>query len=210
MRPWYADPAAEDIVDVCQHYGVPVIETLKTNSEETRTALRNLDVDLALSLGNTYLGKKLFSIPKHGMINVHEEVLPAYQGAQSIIWPIHDGNRETGFTIHQVDEAIDTGRILYQRTFPIQFFPTLGETVVNNLVTCRNMVPAAVTSVCEDYEAIYRNSLTQPRGRSYTTPSFWQFLRMKRMNARFWQEQESRGVRTDTNDSEPQIRRKSA
>lgn len=210
MRPWFADPEAEDIVDVCQRYAVPVIETLKTNSEETRSALRDLDVDLALSLGNTYLGKKLFSIPRLGMINVHEEVLPAYQGAQSIIWPIHEGNRETGFTIHQVDEAIDTGRILYQQTFPIQFFPTLGETVANNLVTCRKMIPAAVTSVCENYEAIYSNSQTQPRGRTFTTPSFWQFLRMTRMNARYWQEQESQCGPADTSGSEQQFHRKSA
>lgn len=190
MRPWFADPQAEDIVSVCRRLGVPVVETERTNSDETRGALRQWNVDLALSLGNTYIGKKLFSIPRLGMINVHEEILPAFQGAQSIIWPIHEGVRETGFTIHQVDEHIDTGRILYQQRFPIQFRPTLEETVVNNLMTCRQLIPAAVTSVCEDYDAVQRSSIIQSRGRSFTTPSIWQFWRMQRLNSQFWREQQ--------------------
>lgn len=192
MRPWFADPLAEDIAAVCQRYDVPVIETERTNSDESRSALRSLNVDLALSLGNTYIGPKLFSIPKHGMINVHEEILPAFQGAQSIIWPIHEGVRDTGFTIHQVDEHIDTGRMLFQRRFPIEFHPTLQETVVNNLRVCRGMIPQAVSFVCQNYEAIHRCSTTQPRGRSFTTPTYWQFLRMQRKNAKYWLEQQAR------------------
>lgn len=212
MRPWFADPEAEDIVSVCNRLGVPVVETERTNSDETRAALSQWNVDLALSLGNTYIGKKLFSIPRLGMINVHEEILPAFQGAQSIIWPIHEGVRETGFTIHQVDEHIDTGRILYQQRFPIEFSPTLQETVVNNLVTCRRLIPGAITSVCEDYEAVVRSSIIQPRGRSFTTPSIWQFRRMQRLNAQFWREQQQRQHATDsmTTNSPIQYRRASA
>ena len=192
MRPWFADPLADDISMVCQSMGIPIIETEITNSDATRQALRLLNVDLALSLGNTYIGKKLFSIPRHGMINVHEEVLPAFQGAQSILWPIHEGVRETGFTIHQVDEHIDTGRILYQRRFPIEFFPTIRETVVNNLATCRGLIPRGIAAVCSDYEAVLQSSSAQPRGRSFTTPSLWQFLRMQRLNSQFWREQQAK------------------
>lgn len=192
MRPWFTDPRADDIVSVCQRHGVPVIQTDKTNSDETRAGLRQLNVDLALSLGNTYIGRKLFSIPKHGMINVHEEILPEFQGAQSIIWPIHESVRETGFTIHQVDDHIDTGRILFQQRFPIEFFPTLQQTVVHNLTVCRELIPQAVTMVCENFEQTLQCSTLQARGRSFTTPSYWQFRRMQRMNLEFWRQQQQR------------------
>jgi methionyl-tRNA formyltransferase len=211
MRPWFIDPQAEDIADVCQRLNVPVIETEKTNSDPTRNALRDLNVDLALSLGNTYLGKKLFGIPRHGMINVHEEILPAFQGAQSIIWPIHEGVRETGFTIHQVDEQIDTGRILLQQRFPIEFHSTLQETVVRNLATCRRLIPAAVTMVCEDFPAALRSSTLQARGRSFTTPSIWQFLAMQRKHSQFWHEQtQSRESSSAPEEAAAAVRRASA
>jgi methionyl-tRNA formyltransferase len=212
MRPWFADPGAEDIVSVCSRLGVPVIETEKTNSDPTRTALRDWDVDLALSLGNTYIGRKLYTIPRHGMINVHEEILPDFQGAQSIIWPIHEGQRETGFTIHQVDDQIDTGKILFKKRFPIDFCSTLQATVVKNLEICRTLIPPAVAFVCENYSAVERSGTTQMRLRSFTTPTYLQFLKMNRQNQKFWVEQQARRAEQQAFPQEelPQFRRASA
>lgn len=212
IRRWFADQQAEEIVTVCERHGVPVVQTEKTNSDETRSALRDFNVDLALSLGNTYIGRKLFSIPRYGMINIHEEILPAFQGAQSIIWPIHEGVRETGFTIHQVDDHIDTGRILYQHRFPIEFSPTLEETVVRNLAACRKLIPQAVVSVCEDFEAVQRNAASQPRGRSFTTPTYWQFLRMQRLHSQFWRQQQAERsqIHSIPLETTPPVRRASA
>lgn len=178
LRGWYADGNAEDIAVVAERHGVQLVETEAVNSESTRAIFKKANVDLGLSLGNGYIASSVFSLPKYGMINIHTEVLPRFQGAQSIIWPIHEGIGQTGFTIHQIDEHIDTGEILFRKECPIRFFPTLRETVERNLETTRSQVPDALRFVCENYERLKPQAIKQGKGKSYTTPSLSQFLRM--------------------------------
>jgi methionyl-tRNA formyltransferase len=142
------------------------------------------DADLGLSLGNGYIGERVFSIPRHGMINLHSEVLPAFQGASAVIWPIYENVAETGFTIHQVNRKIDEGDILLQEKWPIVFHDSLRKTVEANLVPGRERSPAAIVKVCTDYATLKQNAVKQTGGKSYTTPSFWQFLRMVRNHSR--------------------------
>ena len=180
IRDWYADKEVNDIASLCQSFNVPLSETPCTNSDETRKLFREAKADLGLSLGNAYIAKSVFSIPRHGMVNIHMELLPDFQGAQSIIWPIYEGIEETGFTIHQIDTKIDTGDILYQSRYAIQFYPTLKETVEKNLLLTKSKIPEAFSCVCEHYENLKDQSETQERGKSYTTPTIWQFFRMSR------------------------------
>jgi methionyl-tRNA formyltransferase len=186
LRGWYAHKGVEDIADVAGRHGVPLVETETVNSRGTRDAFGEADADLGLSLGNGYIESSVFTLPRHGMVNVHNELLPEFQGAQSIIWPIHEGVEETGFTIHQIDEHIDTGEILYQERLPIRFDPTLRETVERNLEESRARVPEAMRLVCEDYEQLKARAIRQKRGKSYTTPTIRQFLRMRKNHAQMY------------------------
>ena len=122
------------------------------------------------------------------MINIHTEILPDFQGAQSIIWPIYEKRKETGFTIHQIDSKIDTGQILFQKKYPIEFSPVLRETVRKNLNTARGKIPSAFSYVCENYESLKEKAISQTGGKSYTTPSIWQFLRMLRNHHALYKE----------------------
>lgn len=187
LREWYCDKEVEDLADVCRRYKVRLVETEFVNSEQTRNLFREVNPDLGLSLGNGYIGKSVYSIPKFGMVNIHTEILPRFQGAQSIIWPIYEGVQETGFTIHQMDAHIDTGDILFQQRVPIRFYPTLRETVEQNLKICWSQIPTAFAYVCENYEELNRKSMQQERSHSYTTPTFWQFLRMLRKHKEMYQ-----------------------
>lgn len=188
IRSWYADNDTEDIGSLCERAGIPLVETPCINCKRTADIFRSAKADLGLSLSNGYIGKRIFTIPRLGMVNVHTEILPEFQGAQSIIWPIHNGLRETGFTIHQVERRIDAGRILVQARSTIRFFPSLKETVRENLALVRARVPAAMCDLCENYEAIYAGSIPQSCGVQYSTPSIWQFLRMLLMHRRMYRE----------------------
>lgn len=187
LREWYYDTEAEDIAETCHKHKIELVEAEFVNSEQTRALFREVNPDLGLSLGNGYIGKSVFSIPRFGMLNIHTEVLPRFQGAQSIIWPLYEGIQETGFTIHQIDTHIDTGAILLQQRTPIQLFPTLRETVEQNLQTAWAQIPAALSQVCEQYEDLRRTAMPQPASHSYTTPTFWQFQRMLRNHRAMYQ-----------------------
>jgi len=186
IRKWYVDHDVDDIHSLCNSLGVDLHETPFINCDTTRKLFREVDADLGLSLGNGYISESIFSIPKNGMINIHMEILPEFQGAQSIIWPIYEGRVETGFTIHNVDSLIDHGYILYQEKYPIEFCPTLRETVEKGLKTARGKVPKAFSYVCENYVSIKMEAMSQTKGKSYTTPSIWSFIKMLINNHAFY------------------------
>ena len=180
LRDWYKDEEVDDIEEVCRKHHVEIMETDHTNSKRTVELLKESSADLGISLGNGYISSSIFSLPTYGMINVHTEILPRFQGAYSIIWPIYEGIQETGFTIHQIDNHIDTGPILFQEKYPIVLHSTLRETVERNLDTARAHVPHAIEYVCENYVQLRDSAEIQQRGRPYTTPTIYQFLRMMR------------------------------
>ena len=182
MRSWFRDDSGEDIEALCHRLGVPFAETPTLNGQRTRRAFAAANADLGLSLGNSYISRKVFGLPKYGMLNLHGELLPDYQNAQGVIWPIYNLSTETGLTIHEIDSGIDTGAILHQERYPIEFGPTLRETVLATLPEVRARGVAAVVHVCEHYEALKSQARPQYGGTRYTTPTIWQFARMCRNN----------------------------
>ena len=183
IRKWFSFSTVngqemEDIAVVCKKNNIPFAESSGINTAETIDLLKACNADLGLSMGNSYIASKVFSIPRYGMLNIHGEILPQFQNAQSVIWQLYEGSAYTGYTIHKVDKKIDTGEIFKQEKFPIRFKPTLGETVN---VSCAEILFRAANGLAEvinNYEEYDRNKVVQGKGASYTTPSFRQFLRI--------------------------------
>lgn len=48
------------------------------------------------------------------LVNVHPSLLPCYRGAACIAWCQHNGEELSGYTLHEVTEAVDDGPILHQ------------------------------------------------------------------------------------------------
>jgi methionyl-tRNA formyltransferase len=68
----------------------------------------------------------ILAAPRLGCINVHASLLPRWRGAAPVQRAILAGDRETGITIMQMDEGLDTGAILLQRAVPITDTTTGG------------------------------------------------------------------------------------
>lgn len=183
IRPWFRTSFG-DIEEMCSRYHVPFYCVKGVNSPEMVRLLPELAPDLGVSLGNGFIAERVFTIPRLGMINVHSEILPTYQNAQCIIWPIYFNDPNTGFTIHEIERKIDAGRILYRYRKPIRFCKTLEQTVRVNKAVVDAQIPDAVRKVCENILALKKTAEPQGGGRTYTTPSIWQFWRMVRNNAR--------------------------
>ena len=65
------------------------------------------------------LNKELIDLPNYGSINLHPSLLPLYRGMAPQHWPIINGDKETGITVHFIDEGVDTGDIIVQKKLPI-------------------------------------------------------------------------------------------
>lgn len=189
MRTWYTTDVhalvpTEDIGILCERFGIELVKSPWVNHHDTVTAMHEADPDIALSLGNGYIASKVFSIPKLGMLNIHHELLPDYQNAQGVIWPIHQGSPTTGFTIHRIDKGIDTGHIVLREEVSIRFGDRLRETVARTMVAVLDASAVGCRIVLEDLPARLANARPQGPGRKWTTPTFGQFIRILRNHRR--------------------------
>ncbi len=94
-------------------------ETLSGNYEFYRI-LKELSPDLfvVISYGKI-IPKEYLEIPKLGPLNVHPSLLPKFRGSAPMEWALLSGEKETGITVIMMDENIDTGKILSQKSIPI-------------------------------------------------------------------------------------------
>jgi len=93
--------------------GLPVLQPTKVRTPEFLEELRSYQPDLMVvtAYGRILTGPML-NLPPLGTINVHGSLLPRYRGAAPIQWAVLNGDTETGITIMQMDEGMDTGDIL--------------------------------------------------------------------------------------------------
>jgi methionyl-tRNA formyltransferase len=169
----------QDIVVLCNELNVPVTETPAVNNPLTVQLMREANADLAISLGNSYIPKKIFTQAKHGMINIHGEVLPDFQNAQSVIWQLYENRAETGYTIHRIDSKIDTGDILKMEKYPIIFKDTFENTVRAMADETLAKAGNGLVDVINHFEQYLKEAKPQGKGKTYTTPSIKEFWRMK-------------------------------
>ncbi|MBO5712578.1 MAG: methionyl-tRNA formyltransferase [Clostridia bacterium] len=86
----------------------------------------NPDIMVTCAYGQI-LSREILDIPKYGVINVHASLLPKYRGSSPIQWSIINGETETGVTIMQTEEGVDTGAIISQQKTQILPTETAGE-----------------------------------------------------------------------------------
>lgn len=72
------------------------------------------------------LPRSILDIPRHGCINIHASLLPRWRGAAPIHRAIEAGDAETGVTIMQMEEGLDTGPMLSIARLPIATDDTTG------------------------------------------------------------------------------------
>jgi len=101
--------------------GLEVFQPDSINSPESVNKLSSLNPDFIVVVAyGQILKKNILEIPKFGCYNIHASLLPKYRGAAPINWAIINGERETGITIMEMDEGLDTGDIILSKAIPIE------------------------------------------------------------------------------------------
>ena len=107
---------------------IPVYQPVKVREEAFVQILRELDPEvIVVAAFGQILPKAVLDIPPYGCVNVHASLLPKYRGAAPIQWAVIDGEKESGVTIMQMDEGLDTGDMLLRREVEIGENETAGE-----------------------------------------------------------------------------------
>lgn len=111
--------------------GIPVLQPVKVRTPEFLAQLQSHQPDLmTVAAYGRILPGPVLALPPFGTINVHGSLLPRYRGAAPIQWAVLNGETETGITIMQMDEGLDTGDILLAEAIPLAADETAGSLAV--------------------------------------------------------------------------------
>jgi methionyl-tRNA formyltransferase len=114
--------------------GIAVHQPASLQTQESRDALRGLNVDLGImAFVLQFVPQDFINIPRHGMIQYHPSLLPRYRGPSSINWPIIHGDTLTGLTIFRPTDGLDEGPVILQRETTISPDDTLGSVYFDRL-----------------------------------------------------------------------------
>ena len=101
-------------------HNIPVFQPVKVKAPESVEQLQKYEADIfVVAAFGQIVSKEILTMPRLGCVNIHASLLPKYRGASPINWCIINGEKETGVTIMQMDEGIDTGDILTTTKIPI-------------------------------------------------------------------------------------------
>lgn len=103
-----------------------------TSATELRHAVADFQPDLGITVAyGRILSPEVLALPRHGWWNVHFSLLPAWRGAAPVQHALWAGDESTGVTVFQLDEGVDTGPILIQRSYPIPASHTAGQVLTD-------------------------------------------------------------------------------
>ncbi|MGP3930577.1 methionyl-tRNA formyltransferase [Nonomuraea sp. KM88] len=105
----------DSVAGLAAGHGVPVLLRARPD-DELVTALKEAEPDIIVANNwRTWIPPEIFGLPRHGTLNVHDSLLPAYAGFSPLIWALINGEEEVGVTAHLMDGELDAGDIVLQR-----------------------------------------------------------------------------------------------
>ena len=100
---------------------IPVEQPINFKSPESVEKLASYQADLMIVVAyGLLLPKNVLEAPKYGCVNIHGSILPRWRGAAPIQRAIESGDQESGITIMQMDEGLDTGNMLLKSICEIE------------------------------------------------------------------------------------------
>jgi methionyl-tRNA formyltransferase len=111
--------------------GLPLLQPERPDTPEFLEALRTYQPDLGVVAAYGHiLTPQVLALPAYGMVNVHASLLPKLRGAAPIQHAILLGLEETGVSIMQMDEGLDTGPVLLRVPTTVLPDETAGELTI--------------------------------------------------------------------------------
>ncbi|WP_181722789.1 methionyl-tRNA formyltransferase [Nocardia gipuzkoensis] len=131
---------SDSVEELAREHGIPVHLTERADAE-TIDLVKRVEPDvIVVNSWYTWMPAELYNLPPHGTLNLHDSLLPKFTGFSPVLWALISGASETGLTVHRMDEGLDTGDILVQRSIPIGPTDTGTELVLRGM----ELIPGAL------------------------------------------------------------------
>lgn len=168
---------------LAKKYRIPVIKVKDMNGDSFISRVEKINPDIIVSVFcNQIFGKRLISVAKRAIINIHPAYLPDYKGVSPVFWAMANDEKYVGVTVHLVDSGVDTGRIVRRRKIPI------GKSSTEDSIYWRTAVIGSrvlIDSIEKIFAGTYR---TYPNvdGRYFSLPTKEAVSRLRREGKRIY------------------------
>ncbi len=121
-------PSDGSLEEAARRLELPLFQPQRVNDPAFLAQIAELGPDLNLSVSyDQILRAPILASAPLGFVNFHAGKLPYYRGRSVLNWALINGETEIGYTGHYVDEGIDTGDIILQRTMPVGWTESYGD-----------------------------------------------------------------------------------
>ena len=164
------------VVDYARKLGVDSMVIENPNRIEFIETLEKLEIDVIINQSQSIIKKDLLDIPKIGVINRHNALLPKNRGRLTPFWVLYKNEPETGVSIHFVEEWIDSGDIIVQKRFPIDDRDTFRDVVEKNYQLAGEAILEALDRLeAGDYSLIENEDDLASHNTTPTIKQAWEY-----------------------------------
>lgn len=133
------------LTSIARGSGIPILCEERVNAAASLDKIRSFGPDLLVSMSyDQIIREPLLKIPPHGFINCHAGKLPSYRGRNILNWALINGEKEFGITVHHIDQGIDTGPIILQKSVPIRPDDDYSTVLLKAQAECGGVLHAAI------------------------------------------------------------------
>jgi methionyl-tRNA formyltransferase len=131
---------SESVEEFAREHRIPVHLTARVDAETIDLVKRAEPDVIVVNSWYTRMPAALYDLPPHGTLNLHDSLLPKFAGFSPVLWALISGESEFGLTVHRMNDGLDTGDILVQRSLPIGSIDTGTESVLRGM----DLIPGAL------------------------------------------------------------------
>lgn len=120
---------------LARKHKIPVLYTTQINGKAAVEFIQGKMPDVIVSAYyNRILKAPVITLPRLGVLNIHPGFLPAYKGVMSYFWALKNNEARAGVSVHWINEGIDTGDVIYKRTFAVHEKTTQHQVLIKTAV----------------------------------------------------------------------------
>ena len=148
------------ILHFAKQKGIKTFSIDNPNREEFVRELQEMNPDVIINQSQRIIKRRLLNVPKIGIINRHNALLPKNRGRLAPFWALYKNEKETGISIHFVNEGIDCGDIIVQERFPIEKKDNFNSLVYKNYKAAPSIMLKALDLLEKGQYNIIKNDET--------------------------------------------------
>lgn len=162
------------IKDICYSRGIDIIETNDPYSNDFLSEVQKYNLDILILINGFGIIKKgLLNITPGGILSYHHGNMRKYRGMPPAFWELYNNEKEIGVTVQKLDEGLDCGIPITEKTFQIQKDDTLQSLRKRIYIESVDMMKTALQKLSVSNAAFTK---IDTLGKIYSLPNLRQWI----------------------------------